>query len=121
MTAGRGRESAPSAVLGERLVGGLGLGGPVDSLFESSAADDLRTVAEARPHAGFAMFIPKLRDAVVQLAELVGEDDVVSQGQTLQENGAVLAGALDLATDFLDRLHTFENEPPRSLIPAFHP
>jgi hypothetical protein len=36
----------------------------------------------------------------------------------LKENGAVLAGALDLATDFLNRLHAYENEAPRPAIPS---
>jgi hypothetical protein len=35
----------------------------------------------------------------------------------LKENGAVLAGALDLATDFVNRFHTPENEAPGPVIP----
>lgn len=95
-----------------------GLGGPVDAIFEAGATDDLRAVAETHANTGFAVFIPQLGDAIVQLAELVGEDGVMSTGQTLQENGAVLAGALDLATDFLNRLHTPENDWAGGAIPT---
>ena len=93
----RGRESAPSLALG----GETWLGGPVDALFEPGALDDRVAVAEARTNAGFAVFVPELRDAVVQLTELVCEDDVMSGGQTMQESGTVLACALDLATDLV--------------------
>lgn len=46
------------------------------------------------------MLLPERGDSSVELTELGGEDDVVSGGQTVQELGALLAGALDLATDF---------------------
>jgi hypothetical protein len=36
----------------------------------------------------------------------------------LKENGAVLAGALDLATDFLNRLHAHKNEAQSLAIPS---
>jgi hypothetical protein len=36
----------------------------------------------------------------------------------LKENGAVLARALDLATDFLNRLHAHENEALSLAIPS---
>ena len=56
------------------------------------------------------MFVPERRDALVQLAELRCEDGVVSTGQAVQESGALLAGALDLATDVLKCAHTREND-----------
>jgi hypothetical protein len=95
-----------------------GLGGPVDALFEAGATDDLVAVAEAEAHAGLAVLVPEPGDALVQLFELRGEDDVPSGGQALKENGAVLAEALDLATDFLNRLHTRENASSSLAIPS---
>jgi hypothetical protein len=41
----------------------------------------------------------------------------MSVRQTVQESGAVLAGALDLGTDVINRFHTDENETGRSAIP----
>ena len=96
----------------------MGLGGPVDALFQAGATDDLVAVAEAKAHAGLAVLVPEPGDAIVQLLELRGEDDVPSGGQALKENGAVLAGALDLATDFLNRFHTTENVALRLVIPS---
>jgi len=96
----------------------LGLGGPVDSLFQAGSTDDLVAVAEAKTHAGLTVLVPEPGDAIVQLLELRGEDDVPSGGQALKENGAVLAGALDLATDFLNRFHTPENEVLSLAIPS---
>jgi hypothetical protein len=97
---------------------GSGLGGPVDAVFEAGATDDLVAIAEAETHAGLAVLVPEPGDALVQLPELRGEDDVPSGGQALKENGAVLAEALDLATDFLNRLHTWENERLEIAIPS---
>jgi hypothetical protein len=96
----------------------LGLGGPVDAVFEAGATDDLVAIAEAKTYAGLTVLVPEPGDALVQLLELRGEDDVPSGGQALKENGAVLAGALDLATDFLNRLHAYENEALRLAIPS---
>lgn len=96
----------------------VGLGGPVDALFQAGATDDLVAVAEAKAHAGLTVLVPEPGDALVQLLELRDEDDVPSGGQALKENGAVLAGALDLATDFLNRLHTCENAAFRLAIPS---
>jgi hypothetical protein len=42
----------------------------------------------------------------------------MSLGQTVQESGAVLAGALDLRTDVVNCLHVEENETGRSGIPC---
>jgi hypothetical protein len=95
-----------------------GLGGPVDAVFEAGATNDLVAVAEAEAHAGLAVLVPELSDVLVQLLELRGEDDVPSGGQALKENGAVLAEALDLAADFLNRLHTCKNAASRPVIPA---
>jgi hypothetical protein len=64
------------------------------------------------------VLVPEPGDALVQLLELRGEDDVPSGGQALKENGAVLAEALDLATDFLNRLHTGKNERAEGAIPS---
>ena len=96
----------------------MGLCGPVDSLFQAGATDDLVTVAEAKAHAGLTVLVPEPGDAIVQLLELRGEDDVLSGGQALTEIGAVLAGALDLATDFLNRFHTTKNEVLSPAIPS---
>src|SRR5262245_15386645 len=71
--------------------------------------------------ASLAVLVPQLCDAGVELAELRGEDDVMSMGQTVQEAGAVLAGALDLRTDVVDCFHTCDNETARSRIPASRP
>ena len=95
-----------------------GLGGPVDALFEAGATNDLVAVAEAEANTGLAVLVPESGDALVQLLELRGEDDVPSGGQALKENGAVLAEALDLATDFLNRLHTRENAASSPAIPS---
>ena len=95
----------------------VGLGGPVDALFQASATDDLVAVAGAKTHAGLTVLVPEPGDAIVQLLELRDEDDVPSGGQALKENGAVLAGALDLATDFLNRFHITKNEVLRLAIP----
>ena len=46
------------------------------------------------------MLVPERGNSSVELAELGGEDGVVSGGQTVQETGAVLACPLDLGTDF---------------------
>ena len=46
------------------------------------------------------MLLPERGDSSVERTELGGEDDVVSGGLTVQELGARLACALDLATDF---------------------
>ena len=91
---------------------------PVDALFQAGATDDLVAIAEAKAHAGLAVLVPELGDAIVQLLELRGEDDVPSGGQALTEIGAVLADALDLATDFLNRFHTTENVVPSLAIPS---
>ena len=112
-------EGAPRRPLcsrGESL--GWGLCGPVDALFETGATNDLVAVAEAKAHAGLPVLVPEPGDAFVQLLELRGEDDVPSGGQALKENGAVIAGALDLATDFLNRFHTTKNEVLSLAIPA---
>ena len=95
-----------------------GLGGSVDSLFEAGAADDLVAIAETCVRASLAVLVPQLCDAGVELAELRGEDDVMSTGQTVQESGTVLAGALDLRTDVVDGFHAYENETNRSCIPS---
>jgi hypothetical protein len=76
------------------------LGSPVDPLFEARAADNLVAIAEAGVGTRLAMELPERGDSIVELAELGGEDDVVSGGQTVQEIGALLACPLDLATDF---------------------
>jgi len=57
------------------------------------------------------MFVPELRDSDVQLAELHCEDGVMTTGKAVQESGALLARALDLATDVLKCSHTRENVP----------
>ena len=111
-----GAEAPPSASRGESLR--VGLGGPVDALFQAGATDDLVAVAEAKAYAGLTVLVPEPGDALVKLLELRGEDDVPSGGQALKENGAVLAGALDLATDFLNRFHTSENEVLSLAIPS---
>lgn len=56
------------------------------------------------------MLVPERGNTSVELAELGGEDDVVSSGQTVQETGAVLACALNLGTDFGNCSHAWENE-----------
>ena len=94
------------------------LGGPVDAVFEAGATNDLVAVAEAKAHAGLAVLVPEPGDALVELLELRGEDDVPSGGQALKENGAVLAGALDLAADFLNRLHSSKNATSSPAIPS---
>jgi hypothetical protein len=76
------------------------LGSPVDPLFEARATDNLVAIAEAGVGTRLAMELPERGDSIVELAELGGEDDVVSGGQTVQEIGALLAGPLDLGTDF---------------------
>ena len=60
-------------------------------------------MAGVRPR--LAVFIPERGDTSIELTELGGEDYVVSVGQTVQESGAVLAGALDLRTDISDCSH----------------
>lgn len=112
-----GAPAAPPLLFSGRELLRSGLCGPVDALFETGATDDLVAVAEAKAHASLAVLVPELGDAVVQLLELRGEDDVPSGGQALKENGAVLAGALDLATDFLNRLHIRENAASSRAIP----
>lgn len=47
-----------------------------------------------------SVLLPELGNSIVEPAKLGGEDDVVSSGQTVQEIGALLAGSLDLGTDF---------------------
>jgi hypothetical protein len=64
------------------------------------------------------VFVPELRDPLVQLAELGCENGVMSTGQAVQENGAVLARALDLATDFSQISHIWENDRGRWVIPS---
>ena len=56
------------------------------------------------------MLFPERGDSSVELTELGGEDDVVSGGQTVQENGALLARTLDLGTDFGICSHAWKNE-----------
>ena len=97
----------PLCCLGRDLVG---LGGPVDPLFEARAADDLVAVPEAEADPGFAVLVPEPSDPLVELLQLGGEDDVPSRGETVQESGAVLARALDLLTDFVECSHIWENE-----------
>ena len=109
-----GARKRPSTSRGESR---LGLGRPVDALFQAGATDDLVAVAEAKS-AGLTVLVPEPGDAIVQLLELRGEDDVPSGGQALKENGAVLADALDLATDFLNRFHTTENVVLSLVIPS---
>ena len=109
----RGRESAPSVFSGRES----GLGGPVDALFEAGAANDLRAIPETHPDTRFAMFVPELRDPDVQVAELGCEDGVMPARKAVQESGALLARALDLATDVLKCSHTWENEGKKFDIP----
>lgn len=54
----------------------------------------------AGPSPRLPVLLPELGNSIVELAELGGEDDVMSGGQTVQEVGALLACALDLLTDF---------------------
>src|SRR5215475_9636028 len=93
------------------------LGRAFDALFEPGAANDLVAIAEARVSSGLAVLVPQLGDALVELVELRGEGCVMSVRQTVQESGAVLAGALDLGTDVFNRFHTDKNETGRSSIP----
>lgn len=76
------------------------LSGSVDALFETGAADDRVAVPVAGLSPRLTMLVPELANPIVELAELGGEDDVVSGGQTVQEIGALLACSLDLGTDF---------------------
>jgi hypothetical protein len=75
------------------------LGGSVDPLFESRAADNLFAVAEAGLSSRLPMLVPEIGDPGIKLTQLGGEDDVMSTGQTMQESGTLLACALDLATN----------------------
>ena len=81
------------------------LGGSVDPLLEAGAANDVGAIPVAGVCPRLTVLVPERCDASVELTELGGEDNVVSGGQTVQESGAVLAGALDLSTDFSDRSH----------------
>jgi hypothetical protein len=83
----------------------LQLGGSVDSLFEACAPNDGVAVSMAGVRPRLAVLVPEFGNAGVELAELGGEDDVMSGGQTVQELGAVLAGALDLRADFGNGSH----------------
>lgn len=56
------------------------------------------------------MLVPKVGDASIELAQLGGEDNVMSIGQTVQENGALLACAFDLATNFGKCSHAWKND-----------
>ena len=56
------------------------------------------------------MLVPKVGDASIELAQLGGEDNVMSIGQTVQENGTLLACALDLATNFGKCSHAWKND-----------
>jgi hypothetical protein len=76
------------------------LSGSVDALFEARAADDRVAVPVAGLSPRLPVLLPELGNSIVEPAELGGEDDVVSGGQTVQEIGALLAGPLDLSTDF---------------------
>jgi hypothetical protein len=82
------------------FAGMVALSGSVDALFETGAADDRIAVPVAGLSPRLPMLVPELGNPIVELAELGGEDDVVSCGQTVQEIGALLAGPLDLGTDF---------------------
>jgi hypothetical protein len=75
------------------------LSGSVDPFLEAGASNDGVAIPMAGMRPRLAVFIPERGDTSVELTELGGEDDVVSVGQTVQESGAVLAGALDLRTD----------------------
>jgi hypothetical protein len=76
------------------------LSSSVDALFEAGPADDRVAVPEAGLSPRLPMLVPELGNSIVELTELGGEEDVVSGGQTVQEIGALLAGPLDLGTDF---------------------
>ena len=93
------------------------LSGSVDAFLEAGAPDDLVPVAETGTCPCLAVLVPERGDSIVELAKLGGEDDVVSLGQTVQELGTLLAGALDLGTDVLQNAHVYENECPRVAIP----
>jgi hypothetical protein len=93
------------------------LSGPVDAFLEACAPDDLVPVAETGACPCLAVLVPERGDSIVELAELGGEDDVVSFGQTVQELGTLLAGALDLGTDVLQDAHVYVNECSRDVIP----
>lgn len=56
------------------------------------------------------MLVPEVGDASVEFAQLGGEDGVMSRGQTVQESGALLACALDLATNFGKCSHAWTND-----------
>jgi hypothetical protein len=83
----------------------LGLSRPVDAFLEACAPDDLVPVAKTGAGPCLAVLVPERGNTIVELAELGGEDDVVSLGQTVQELGALLAGALDLGSDVLQCAH----------------
>jgi hypothetical protein len=93
------------------------LGRSVDALFEAGAANDVVAVPVAGMGPRGAMLVPERGNAIVELTELGGEDNVVSGGQTMQESGTVLAGALDLVPDVSDGSHTYKNGERAPLIP----
>jgi hypothetical protein len=66
-----------------------------------------------------AVLLPKRGDSIVELAELGGEDDVMSLGQTVQEIGSLLACLLDLGTDFSQCSHIRKNDAGGATIPGW--
>jgi hypothetical protein len=93
------------------------LGRSVDALFEACAANNVVAVPVAGVGPRGAMLVPERGNVIVELTQLGGEDDVVSGGQTMQEIGTLLAGALDLVPDVTDGSHTYKNGEPAPLIP----
>ena len=94
-----------------------GSGGSVDSLFEAGAADDLVAVAEAQVRPYQPVLVPQAGDALVERLQLRREHGVVPPGEPVEEIGAVLGCALDLATDLMQCSHAWENEGPNFDIP----
>jgi hypothetical protein len=94
------------------------LGGSVDAFLEACAPDDLVPVAETGACPCLALLVPERGNSIVELAELGGEDGVVSFGQTVQELGALLAGAFDLGTDVLQDAHVHKNDWAADVIPS---
>jgi hypothetical protein len=82
-----------------------GLSRAGEPLFVAGPLDDLVAVAEACAGLERAVLVPKPREALLELVELVRECLVVSFGKKMPELGAAFGRAIDLGVDLIDSSH----------------
>ena len=76
-----------------------------EPLFVAGPLDDVVAVAEACAGLDRAVLVPKPREALLELMQLVGERGVVSLGKKMPELGTTLGRAIDLGVDLMESSH----------------